>query len=234
MGWLPIGLSLHNWQAAFATGSLVPRWFFNSLFVATTISILTLFFDSMAGYTFARKKFPGRDFLFLTVIFCITVPFAVLLIPIYSMMAKTHLINTYLALIAPAASPLGVFMMRQSIFSIPPDFDEAAKLDGCSEFGIFWRIILPLSRPALASVFIITFVTQWNWFIYPFIVTNKNEMFTLTVALYTAAETASRSLFPPEWGIIMVLITITFIPLLAVFLGFQEYFTKGMVMTGLK
>jgi ABC-type glycerol-3-phosphate transport system permease component len=124
--------------------------------------------------------------------------------------------------------------MRQAISSIPRDFDEAAKLDGCSEFGIFWRVIMPLTAPALASVFIITFVAQWNWFSYPFIVTTKASMLTLTVALYTEALTAASSLWPPQWGIILVLISVSFVPLLAMFLLFQEYFTKGVVMSGIK
>jgi multiple sugar transport system permease protein len=234
MGWLPTRLSLANWAKAFAPGSLAPRWVFNSLFVCIIISILTLFFDSIAGYAFARGKFPGNQLFFLTIIFCITVPFAVLLIPIYTMMAKAHLLNTYIALIAPAASPVGVFMMRQAISSIPRDFDEAAKLDGCSEFGIFWRVIMPLAAPALASVFIITFVAQWNWFSYPFIVTTKQTMLTLTVALYTEALTAASSLWPPQWGFILVLIALSFGPMFAMFLLFQEYFTKGVVMSGIK
>ena len=234
LGWLPTNITLDNWLYAFKQGSYVPRWIFNSIFVTTIISTLTLIFDTCAGYAFARKIFPGNKFLFMTVIFCYTVPYAMLLIPIYTMMSQLKLLNTYIALIAPAASPLGVFMIRQSVFSVPKDLDEAAKLDGCSDFGIFWRIVLPLLKPALASVFIVTFVTQWNWFIYPFIVTNKEEMFTLTVGLYNVAQTSAGALWPPEWGLIMVLITVTFIPLFFVFLIFQEYFTRGMVLSGMK
>ena len=129
-GWLPTGLTLKWWREAFKSGSMVPRWFLNSVIVTLGISLLSLTFDSLAGYAFARKKFPARNFLFYTVMFCMTVPFGMLMIPIFFMMAKAHLLNTYVALILPAASAMGTFMMTQAISTIPVDLDEAAVIDG--------------------------------------------------------------------------------------------------------
>jgi len=234
LDWAPNNLTMKNWEEAFTPGSLIPRWLFNSVVVSLAITILSICFDTLAGYAFARKKFPGSKFIFYSIIFCLTIPMAVQIIPIYSMIAKLKLLNTYLALILPAATAMGVFIMRQTISSIPVNLDESAKLDGCSEFGILWRIIIPLIKPALASVFLINFVTQWNWLIYPLIVTNKDAMRTMTVALYVVGSTSAGALTPPPWGTIMVLITIMFIPVFILFLIFQQYFTKGITMTGFK
>lgn len=234
LGWVPVGLTLENWQEAFQPDSLIPRWMFNSIFVSLAITTLMLIFDTLAGYAFARKKFPGSNFFFLLIIFLLTVPMAVQIIPIYSMIAKAGLLNSYLALILPAASALGVFMMRQTIASVPVSLDEAARLDGCSDFGILRYVILPLVKPGLASVFLINFVSMWNWFIYPLLVTNKDYMRTMTVALYTMAATSGGALHPPPWGSIMVMITIMFLPVFVLFLAFQQYFTKGITMTGIK
>jgi multiple sugar transport system permease protein len=232
--WVPVGLTLENWQEAFKVGSLVPRWLFNSIFVSITVTTIMLCFDTLAGYAFARGKFRGKNTLFLLIIFFLTVPMAVQIVPIYSMIAKAKLMNTYLALILPAASALGIFMMRQTISSVPISLDEAAKLDGCTDFQILWKVILPLIKPGLASVFLINFVSAWNWFIYPLIVTNKEEMRTMTVALYNLAATTGGALHQPPWGLVMVLITIMFVPVFILFLVFQQYFTKGITTTGFK
>jgi len=232
--WIPISLSMENWQEAFKIGSLVPRWLFNSIYVSLAISTLMLFFDTLAGYAFARGKFPGKNTFFILILFFLTIPMAVQIVPIYSMIAKAKLMNTYVALILPAASALGIFMMRQTISSVPISLDEAAKLDGCSDFKILWEVILPLIKPGLASVFLINFVSAWNSFIYPLIVTNKEEMRTMTVALYNLAATTGGALHQPPWGLVMVLITIMFVPVFILFLVFQQYFTKGITTTGLK
>ena len=129
---------------------------------------------------------------------------------------------------------MGTFMMTQAISTIPVELDEAAVIDGCSDLGIFRHVILPLSKPALASVFIILFVNHWNNFIYPFIVTNKENMRTLTVALYFLAAGGDVTLWPPPWGIITVMITVMFVPVLVIFIAFQDYFHKGIALTGMK
>jgi multiple sugar transport system permease protein len=236
LSWVPTGLTLDNWIAAFGPDSPMPRWLFNSVVVTLTITTLSLCFDSLAGYAFARKQFPGKNlFFFGVVIFGLTVPAAIVIIPVYTMMAKANLINTYLALILPAASSLGTFMMTQAISDIPVELDEAARLDGSSDFGIFRRIILPLSKPALAAVFIVLFLAHWNSFLYPLIVTNKMEMRTLPVGLYLLSPGGDQTFgLPPPWGLITVIIAIQFVPVLIIFLIFQDYFTQGMALTGMK
>jgi|SRR5579859_2465591 len=235
MSWLPDHLTLNNWVSAFGSNSPVPRWLFNSIVVTLSITTLSVCFDSLAGYAFARRHFPGRNFFFFgIVIFGLTVPAALLIIPIYGMMADAQLINTYPALILPAASSLGTFMMTQAISEIPIDLDEAARLDGATDFDIFWRVVLPLIKPALAAVFIVLFLAHWNNFLYPLIVTNQENMRTLTVGLYLMAPSDRTFGLPPPWDWITVSIAIQFIPVLIVFLIGQDYFTKGMALTGMK
>lgn len=235
LSWVPTGLTVNNWLAAFSPGSSVPRWLFNSIVVTLAITTISVIVDSLAGYAFARKNFPGKYiFFFGVVLFGLTIPTAMLIIPIYSMMVKAGLINTYLALILPAASSLGTFMMRQAISEIPIELDEAARMDGCTDAGIFWRIIMPLSKPALAAVFIVLFLAHWNSFLYPLLVTNKEAMRTLTVGLYLLAPGDRTYGMPPPWNLITVMIALQFVPVLIVFLIFQEYFTRGIAMSGMK
>lgn len=235
MNWLPDHLTLANWISAFGPQSPVPRWLFNSIVVTLSITTLSVCFDSLAGYAFARRRFPGRNlFFFGIVIFGLTVPAALLIIPVYGMMANAQLINTYPALILPAASSLGTFMMTQAISDIPLDLDEAARLDGATDFDIFWRVVLPLIKPALAAVFIVLFLAHWNDFLYPLIVTNQENMRTLTVGLYVMAPSDRTFGLPPPWDWITVSIAVQFIPVLIIFLIGQDYFTKGMALTGMK
>jgi multiple sugar transport system permease protein len=235
LSWVPTGLTLDNWLVAFSPGSPVPRWLFNSIIVTLAITTISVVFDSLAGYAFARKSFPGKSiFFFGVVLFGLTIPTAMLIIPIYGMMVKAGLVNTYLALILPAASSLGTFMMRQAISEIPIELDEAARMDGCSDAGIFWRVIMPLSKPALAAVFIVLFLAHWNSFLYPLLVTNKEAMRTLTVGLYLLAPGDRTYGMPPPWDLITVMIALQFIPVLIVFLIFQEQFTRGVAMSGMK
>ena len=230
----PTRLTTENWVEAFSKESPASRWLFNSLVVALAITTLSVITDTLTGYTFARKRFPGRDTLFLLVLSGLTIPIGMLVIPIYVMMAKSGLVNTYWALILPAASVLGTFMMRQSISELPIELDEAARLDGCSDLQILWYVIVPLVRPALASVFIVLFLTHWNSFIYPLVVTNKTPMRTLPVGLYLLNPGGGFNLSPPEWGKIMVISSVMIFPVLVVFLFLQDYFTRGLFMTGMK
>jgi multiple sugar transport system permease protein len=230
----PTRLTVENWVEAFSGRSPAARWLFNSLFVAFAITTLSVITDTLTGYTFARKRFPGRDVLFLLILSGLTIPIGMLVIPIYVMMAKSGLVNTYWALILPAASVLGTFMMRQSISELPMELDEAARLDGCSDLQILWHVIVPLVKPALASVYIVLFLAHWNNFIYPLVVTNKTAMRTLPVGLYLLAPAGSSSLAPPQWGKIMVLSSVMILPVLVVFLFLQDYFTRGLSFTGMK
>jgi ABC-type glycerol-3-phosphate transport system permease component len=218
----------------FSQGYPAPRWLFNSVFVALAITTLSVITDTLAGYTFARKRFPGRDVLFLLILSGLTIPIGMLVIPIYVMMAKSGLVNTYWALILPAASVLGTFMMRQSIAELPIELDEAARLDGCSDLQILWHVIVPLVKPALASVYIVLFLAHWNDFIYPLVVTNKTSMRTLPVGLYLLYPGGGMLNVKPEWGKMMVIANMMIVPVLVVFLLLQDYFTRGLFTTGMK
>jgi multiple sugar transport system permease protein len=226
--WWPTDLSLANYAEAL-TQLPVLLWLRNSVIVAVGQTLLTLTFDSMAGYAFARKSFPGRRALFLLVLAALMIPYQVTMIPVYLMMSKLRLVNTFVALILPSTTTFGVFFMRQYITTIPAELDEAARIDGCSEWGIYSRIVLPLARPALAALGIFTFMGSWNNFLYPLIMTNTDDVRPLTVGL----SQLQGQLFS-DWGRIMALSTLAFLPVLIVFLCLQRYFERGIVLSGLK
>ncbi len=225
LSYAPTGLTLDNWIKAFSEGSKVPRWLFNSLLVTFSITTLSTTIDTLAGYTFARKRFPGSNVLFLLVLSGLAIPSGMLVIPVFVLMTRLQLVNTYWALILPAASVLGTFMMRQSIRTLPIELDEAARLDGGSDLQILWHVIVPLVRPALASVFIVLFLTHWNSFIYPLVVTNKTDMRTLTVGLY---------LLYPDWRSVMVISTLMIASVLIVFIFLQRHFIRGFALAGFR
>jgi multiple sugar transport system permease protein len=231
--WQPKQLTLKNWTAA-VSGAIVPRWLLNSVIVTFFISTLSLCTDTLAGYAFARIPFPGRKMLFSLVILCLAIPMVMLVLPLYVMLAKAHLLNTYTALIWPAASAMGTFMMRQSIVSLPISTEEAARMDGCSNFKILWHVILPSVRPALASTYIVLFMMHWNNFLYPLTVTSRMDMRTLPVGLYLLAPGGEGGTIPPQWGLLLVTMCILFVPVIAVFVVLQKYFTRGIALSGMK
>ncbi|MCA9860788.1 MAG: carbohydrate ABC transporter permease, partial [Thermomicrobiales bacterium] len=160
--WLPENPTLDNYRNLLNRYPFW-RWLFNSFVVAGSVTAIKLVVDSMAGYAFAKMRFPGRDALFLVVLMSLMVPFAALLIPTFIIIRELGMLNTYWGLILPGlASPIGVFMMRQFIESLPSDLENAARLDGCSEFQIYRRVILPLIKPGLVVLGVFTFMTQWT------------------------------------------------------------------------
>lgn len=206
------------------------RFIFNSLFVATSIALSHLLFSPLAGYVFAKYQFPLRDVLFLLVLGTLMIPFFVRMIPLYLMMARLDWINSYASLIVPfLMSAYSIFLMRQFMLGIPNELIDAARIDGCSEFGIYRRIILPQVKPALATVFLVTFIFQFNEFLWPMVVVNETSMRTMTIGL---------TLFNQEhftmWNYTATGGMIMFIPSLLLFLFAQRFFIRGVVMTGLK
>lgn len=201
-----------------------PRWAFNSFFITVTTILIVLFIDSLAGYTFAKKKFPGKDTIFFILIATLMIPAIVTFLPIYLTISKMRLTNSYIGLILPAlSSPVGVFMMRQYLETIPTELIEATRIDGASEILIYIRIILPLCRPPLAMLAIYTFLVQWNNFLWPLIVTTTKNMYTLTVGL---ASIPVKNL--TDWGLSTACAVLSIIPILLLFLLFQTQFIKGM------
>lgn len=206
--------------------------FLNSALVATAVVLGQLFTASLAGYAFARLRFPGRDKIFLLYISLMMVPFTVLLIPLYVQMRAFGWISTLQAVIVPFLfTPWGTFMMRQFMVTIPRELEDAARIDGCGFFRTYWLIILPLTKPALATLAIFTFVNTWNSFQWPLIVLGKPKVKTLPLLL---ASFQNQSGMRTPWHLIMAASTFVVIPVLIAFIVGQKYYVRGIVTSGIK
>lgn len=206
------------------------RYLFNSLFVASLVTLCNVFFCSLAGYAFAKHKFLGRDKVFILLLSAIMIPYQVNLIPGFIIMKHLGWLNTFYALIIPnMAMAFGVFLCRQYIISIPNDLLDAAKIDGCSEFTIYRLVIFPLIKPALATLTIFTFLSQWSSFIWPLVVLHTSKMRTIPLALAVLNST-----FGSNFAMVMAGATIATLPIIIVFLCLQKYIIQGITMTGLK
>lgn len=222
------------WSNYVETWNALPfgRFFGNSLVVAISVTLGQLFTCSLAGYSFARLRFPGRDAIFLGYLATMMVPFAVVMIPLFILMRTLGWLDTRYALIIPALfSPWGTFLMRQFMLSIPRELEEAARIDGATYFGIYWRIILPVSQPVLATLGIFTFLGQWNDFLWPLVMINSIDKRTLPLGL---ASFQSMSMLKTPWHLIMAAATFSVIPVLVLFVFGQKYYVRGIVTTGLK
>src|SRR6266496_2350740 len=226
--WIP---SRFVWENYAEVLRLVPfgRFLMNTTIVAVTVTILELITSSFAAYAFARLRFPGRDKLFLLYLGTLMIPGQVTIIPNFLLISWLGWVDSYAALIIPAAfSAFGTFLLRQFFLSIPPELEQAARMDGCSYFGIYRHIILPLSGPALATLAVFAFMTQWNAFLWPLIVTNKETMRTLTVGIRYFGDDA-----PGQFNYLMAGTVMSLIPILIVFLLLQRYFVRGIALTGM-
>jgi len=206
------------------------RFFLNSLFVASVVTVTVLYTSALVGYVLAKYEFPGRDLIFLAVLSTMMVPWPVLLIPSYVMTVRFHIINSYWALIIPGLfSTFGIFLMRQYMHSIPIELIDAARIDGASEFYIFHRIVFPLCLPVAAALGIFTFMWNWDSFLWPLIVISREDLYTLPLGL---------AMFVGQWFTdyagVMAGTAITVIPVVIVFLLLQRYIVEGITMTGLK
>jgi len=202
------------------------RALLNTAFVATAATALSLFFCSLGGYGFAKFKFPGRKTLFNFLLGTMVIPGAIMIVPSYIMMVKWFgWFNTYWPLILPvAANAFGIFFMRQYIRSVNDEIIDAARIDGASEFGIYWRVILPIIRPGLITLGLIQFMATWNNFLMPSIYLKKQELYTLPLLMLQMQGPAGYTQYR-EW---MALATISVIPLLIIFLFFQRRFVEGI------
>lgn len=227
--WIPKPFVFKNY---YDTLTLVPfgRFFLNSLIVAICVTCGQLITSSLAAYAFARLKFPARDVIFLIFLGTMMIPFQVTMIPVYILMRKLGWIDTYYALIVPNLfSAYGCFLLRQFFLTIPEELEEAAKIDGCGYFTIYRKIILPLSLPALITLFVFTFMGSWNNFIWPLIVVNSTEMQTLPLGL-----TTFRDLYTTQWTLVMAGTVISLLPILIIFIIAQRYFVEGITLSGIK
>ena len=207
-----------------------PRWVLNTLVVSLSVTALKLLFDSMAGYAFAKMDFPGKEVLFVLVIATLMIPFAAILMPLYFIIRALGLLNTYWALILPPlANPIGIFMMRSFIESLPSDLENAARLDGTSEFGIFRMIILPLVRPAMVVLGIFTFNLQYTNFIWPLVATTSTKMFVVTVGLAT-----QRGVMTIDYGLFSAGAFLAIIPVTIFFMLLQKQWISASLAGALK
>lgn len=225
----PDSLSFANYTGGFSQFDFLV-YFRNSLIVTAGSTLLTLALSALAGYGLAKYNFRGRNFLFVVVLATIMIPVQVILVPVYQVIVSLHLVNSLLGLIIPpAATPTGVFIMRQYFLSVPDELIEAARIDGCGEFKTFWRIVLPNARPALAVVAIISVGWRWNDFIWPLIVAQQPSVQTLPVAL---GLLSSEQAVP--YNFILAMVVASLIPVLIMFAFLQRHITAGVAMTGLK
>jgi multiple sugar transport system permease protein len=228
--WLPEQPTMDNYQRLFDRLDF-PRFFFNSTVVAVAITIGNLIFAPMLGWALAKLRWKGKGFVLGLVLATLMLPSGATLIPLFILMSSLNLVNTYPGLILPfVAGPLGVFLTRQFFLGIPNELIEAARIDGASEFRIFWRIAMPLATPVLATLGILTFLGAWNGFLYPLVMAQEPEMYTLPVALATFAT----GQFQADHGMLMAGSVILVVPVLIVFLLMQRWITEGVATTGLK
>ncbi len=228
---IPSQVSLKSYQAVFEKIP-IGRAFLNSVFVSTCVTILVLVFSSVVGYALAHLRFRGREIIFSVMLFTMMIPFQVTLIPMYVLMVKLGWVNTYMALIVPAMiSVFGIFLFRQFYKSIPTDLIEAARLDGCHELYIIFRIIWPNTIPALVTVGILTFMNIWNDVLWPIIVIRDPELMTMPqmVALFAAGGRAEA-----QMGTILASATMLALPVVIMYLFFQRHFIESMATSGMK
>ena len=207
-----------------------PRWFLNSMVVAGISTVSVLFFCSLVGYTLTKLRFPGKEFIFLLILSTLMIPTEMLVIPWYVMATEYGWVNTFWGIAFPGLIPaFGVFLMRQFFQSLPRDLFDAGRVDGVSEFGLYWRVGLPLVGPGLAALGIFNFVGNWNAFLWPLIVAKSPSMRTIPVGVALFSGEAGTA-----WNLIMASAALAVIPVLIVFFIFQRQIIEGVVLTGVK
>ena len=226
----PANPTLENYQTAFTSLPLL-RNLGNSVIIAGVYTVGALFLCSLAAFAFAKFNFPGRNVLFTILLGTMMVPALMTLLPSFIIMSNLQWVNTYQSVIVPGlANAFGIFFMRQYMIGIPDELIDAARVDGAGSFRIFWRIMLPLCRPALAVLAIMQVISQWNQFLWPLIMLRDNSMYTIVLAV--AALPSSN--FNTPWGVVMVGGTVAVLPLIITFLIMQRGIIAGIMAGGLK
>ncbi len=230
---IPENFSTDNYSRLFTDWPFV-QWYINSLVVAVALTLTVLFFTSLAGFGFAKYRFRGNRVLFILLLGSTMIPFQLILVPLFIVMSRLNWTNSYLCLIIPFMAPaVGIFLMRQFILSIPSELIEAARIDGASEFGIYWRVILPLARPALASQAVLTFLGSWNSFLWPLAVLHNMQTMTLPVGMASMMGGVTAGSEPPI-GSSMAAATLVTIPVILVFVAVQKQYITGLTAASVK
>jgi ABC-type glycerol-3-phosphate transport system permease component len=235
--WFPATPRFENYAEVFAVAPF-GRWLWNSVVVAGLATFGAVLSAAFTGYSFARFRYPGRNLIFLLTLSTLMLPAEVTLIPLYLLFNKIGWLDTYLPLIVPSYFGGGaflIFMMRQFFMTIPRDLDEAALMDGASYLRIFLQIILPLSLPVLATAAIITFIADWNAFLFPYIILNDKEKFVIGIGIkYFQTVAANIDSMEPRENLLMAAGIMMTAPIILLFFAAQRYFVRGIVMSGIK
>ncbi len=227
--WWPTPVTLQHYIDVFVQYPFA-RFFLNSFFVSGAITLGNVFLDTLAAYAFAKLHFPGRDTIFFILLMGLMVPFQVNLIPMYQLMSILKWVDTYLALIVPTMTSItGIFLLRQFMRSIPDEILDSARIDGCSEFGVFSQVVFPLCLPGIATLVIVTFMGAWNDFLWPRIVINSQDIFTLPLGLVQLQTRYTSSQAQVMAGTVLVAL-----PMILVFLLMQRQFISGMTAGAVK
>ncbi|OQO99929.1 carbohydrate ABC transporter permease [Geobacillus sp. 44B] len=228
ISFIPKHFTLDNYKQIFIEQAMFPRWLLNSVIIAVTVTILNLLFNSMAGYALARLQFPGKKSLFIIILAVLMIPAQVTMIPNYLILKQLGWLNSYQGMIVPTMiNATFIFMMRQFFINFPKELEEAAALDGLSRLGIFFRIVLPLARPALAAQAIFVFMGSWNDFMRPLIILSDPQLFTLPLGL-----SSFKDQYISYWNYIMAASMVFTLPVLVIYAFFNRYFIKGISFTG--
>ncbi|MDG5472906.1 carbohydrate ABC transporter permease [Jeotgalibacillus sp. ET6] len=228
INFIPQNFTLDNYRQIFIEQELFPRWMFNSVFIATVGTGLNILFNSMAGYALARLTFPGKKGLFIIILAVLMIPAQVTMIPNYLILREFGWLNSYQGMIVPSMiNATFIFMMRQFFVNFPKELEEAAAIDGLSRIGTFFKVVLPLAKPALAAQAIFVFMGFWNDFMRPLIIMTDSSMYTLPLGLNTF-----KGQFVSYWNYIMAASMVFTLPVLLIYAFFNKYFIKGLSLTG--
>jgi multiple sugar transport system permease protein len=225
----PETLTLEHYVALFERLEL-GRYLLNSMLIATSVTLISLLLNSMAGYAFAKLRFAGRDRMFSTLLAAMVIPAQISMLPLFLLLKYLGLVNTYWGVIIPGmANIFGIFLIRQYALSVPDSILDAARLDGASEFRIYWNIVLPLCRPILVTLAIFTFMGTWNDFMWPLIVLTNDDLYTLPVALANLMGEHAQDV-----ELMMAGSVLTILPVMVLFMALQRYYMEGLMLGGVK
>lgn len=226
--WIPTEIAWSNYSEALASMPF-GRFYFNSLVVASSVVFIQLLTSSLAAFAFARLRFKGRNAIFIMYLAALMIPFPVLLIPNFIVITKLGWYDTYQALILPPAfSAFSTFLLRQHFLSLPLDLDDAARMDGASSLRIWWNVIMPMSKATLSALAIFIFLTSWNDFLWPLVVTNSEAMRTVPVGL-----NSFQGQYGVQWHLLMAAAVVAMLPVLIVYAFAQKWFIRGISITGM-
>ncbi|MGA1263803.1 MAG: carbohydrate ABC transporter permease [Prochlorothrix sp.] len=227
---LPQQPTLSNFQRVWEIEPLFGRYFLNSTIVAALTVLFNVVFCSLAAYPLARLTFPGRDLMFALIVATIMIPFQIVMIPLYILVFRLGLLNSYWGMVLPSlASAFGIFLMRQAFQGVPKELEEAARMDGCSELGIWWHVMLPAVRPATITLALFVFIGAWGDFLWPLIVLRDPEMYTLPLGVATLASSLSR-----DERLVAAGSVLSILPIVLVFIFLQRYILPTQSGSGLK